>query len=397
MIWILAIFCIGITCFSGFHQGPIRAGFALAGVILACFLTAPLSPIVKTVLPLIGFDHPVWAYVIPPTVTFIVIVIAFNFMGESMHRKVVVKQKYGEDDARYYRWERMFQRVGLCLGVLTGSVIFFALLVPVYAFGYFTTEIYGEGKGPIPARIVTALRSSLQKEKLDRVVAAYDPLPKTVYTACDTVVLLLKNPALAPKISRYPVVIGLSERPEYRDLFHDSDIQKAYNDGEIGNLVENEKIHKILTSPAKSSALYSLLVNNLADLDEFLKTGKSPKYDAEPIIGNWTLNVPGTVLLDRAKKAYPTVSQTLSGRMEVLNKVYGMRLTATFDNQLILRRGDANSDESVRLQLRGTWKKNGSNYEFTLADNTPGSGTIEIKNGQIQLPRNGVTLVFSHD
>jgi len=397
MIWILAIICIGITCFSGFHQGPIRAGFALVGAVLACILTAPLSPIVKAILPLIGFDHPIWAYVIPPAVTFIVVLIAFNVMGESVHRKIVVKQKYDEDDARFYRWERMYQRVGLCLGVLTGAIIFFALLVPIYAFGYFTMEIYGEGKGPIPARIVTAFRSSLQTEKLDRVVAAYDPLPKSVYTACDTVVLLLKNPALAPRISRYPVVIGLSERAEYRDLFHDSDIQKAYNNGEISDLVQNEKIHKILTDPTMSSALYSLLVNNLADLDEFLKTGKSPKFDAEPIIGNWSLDVPGTVLQDRAKKAYPTVSQALNGRMDVLNKVYGMRLTATFDNQLILRRGDANSDDSVKLYLRGTWKKNGSNYEFTLADSKPGSGTVGIKNGQLQLPHNGVTMVFNHD
>lgn len=397
MIWILAVLCIGGASLAGFYQGPIRAGFTLAGLGSATLLASPLSPLFHKLLNALGIKHPIPANAVPPILAFLTVVIIFKIIGETVQRKVLVNQKYNEDDARYYLWERMFQRVGISLGAFCGAIYFFALCVPIYSAGYFTSEFFREGEGSSTIRLVNSLREGIVSQKLDRVIAGHDPIPAHLYQTSDTLALLLQNPNLGPRLTRYPVVVAMSENPEFRDLTSDKELLKAYHgNGSAAELLKNEKLSAMLKDPDTCTRLYQLLNDNLTDLVGYLKTGKSEKYDPEKILGNWTINVPASVMLDRQLNAYPTVSQTMAAKVNVLNKVYSVRVTATTDNKLILRRGIAATlnDEARIDETVGSWSKSGDKYQASIPNNKPDSVDVKFDNGRMIFVRDGVPAVF---
>lgn len=397
MIWIIAFLCLGLVALLGYYQGPVNAAFSLVGLMFGALLAGPLSPLMRHLLPLLGFHHPVWQLFMPDFLGFLLVVILFMIAGSVVHHKIAVFYKYQKDERLFFRWQRLYSRLGLCVGVLNGAAYFFLLMMPIYIGGYFTTEAQAEG-APASAQFLTSARAELHRANLDRVLAPHDPIPAQVYQASDIISLALHNPLLESRLSHYPPLLTLGERREFQDLGTDVQLQQMIqSQARVADIVNYPKVQIITTNAAISSDVISLIANDLPDLQEYLTTGKSAKYDSEQILGIWVVDLSGSIAEARKRNPSLTPLQVRDLRQQLQPEVSGLSLTATTDKQMILKENNANTPVPV-VVARGTWKQEGDNYSVTIPANKPDTVQVSIEAAtKLLLPRAGHLLVFNKE
>jgi hypothetical protein len=397
MVWLIAIVCLGLIGVSGYYAGPIRAGFSLIGLLFGAVLAGPLSPLTRHLLPILGLVHPLWQFFVPQAFAFLIVLIIFIIVGSLVHRKLSLHFKYKASEKHLIAWQRLYSRLGFCVGLANGAVYFFLLMIPIYIGGYFTAEAASETNNPPAAQFLTKTRAELHDLKLDRVLAAYDPTPAQVYQASDIADLILHNPLLKSRISHYPPLLTLGQRPEFEALGNDVELLEMMDrQASINEILKYPPIQAIVTNADVTGQIYGILGNDLNDLQEYLNTGKSAKFDDETILGVWTINPQAT--LNQERKRHPGMNLRMVGklRQEMYPLITDLSLTATTDNKMILKKRALGSANSTVVAV-GSWKKEG-NYEVTIPGSKPETTEIEIQEGDLLLlPKDGYTLVFDKE
>jgi hypothetical protein len=307
--------------------------------------------------------------------------------------------KYKEDDSRFYRWHRLYTRLGCCVGLANGAVYFILLMVPLYIGGYFTAAA-AAGTDTTPtagARVMTSVRQQAHGLGLDRLLSAYDPLPAQVYQAANITALVLHNPLLESRLSHYPPFLTLAERPEFKDLGNDVELQQMIqSQAPVGQIIKYPAVQAILTNATITTEVEALLGNDLNDLQEYLTTGQSPKYDSETILGSWTIN-PEATYAQLRKRGGMTPLQIRNNRMRMASFVPGLAVVCTVDNEFILKKQNAATTDFTVVGA-GKWHKSGDSYEVEIPGAKPPTAEIEIQNGyRMLLPKDGDVLVFDKD
>jgi hypothetical protein len=82
---------------------------------------------------------------------------------------------------------------------------------------------------------------------------------------------------------------------------------------------------------------------------------------------------------------------------ELFPLIMGLSLTATPDNQMILKLVNPNTSEST-VVATGTWKKDQDTYQVNLPGSLPETSEIEIEEGhRLFLPKFGFVLAFDKE
>ena len=287
MVWIIALVCLGLVGIIGYYQGPILGAFTFFGLVFGSVMAGLLATLTKHLLPLMGLVHPIWGIFMPQAIAFVVVFIIFLVGGQVLHQKTAFYFKYKAKDKERISWERMYSRLGFCVGLLNGSVCFLLLMVPIYAAGYFATEAQvDESDLPMP-RFLSSTRAEILKTGLARVVGAYDPTPPQLYKAADVAALILHNPLLESRLCHYPPLLQLGEVPEFDAVRNDLPLQNLIQtQAKVRDLITYPRLQAVLTNAALVTQVSTLISGDLDDLHGFLMTGQSPKYDPETILRN---------------------------------------------------------------------------------------------------------------
>src|SRR5271157_5458382 len=120
-IWLLGLVLLASLAGLGYRQGVVRVAFSLLGIVLGALLAWPLGGLVKPLLTGVGFKNPVLIWVLGPFVVFVVFSAIFKAAALPVHQKVEVYFKYQAGDLRLALWNRLRQRLGLCLGLCNGA------------------------------------------------------------------------------------------------------------------------------------------------------------------------------------------------------------------------------------------------------------------------------------
>jgi len=222
-IWLLAILLLASLAGLGYRQGAIRVGISLIGILLGALLAPPLGRLLKPVLSATGLKNPILLWVLGPFIVFVIISALFKIGALAVHQKVDVYYKYKAGDLRLALWERLNQRVGLCLGLLNGTAYLVLISFIIYAFSYWTVQMTTSDSDPTPVRILNRLGKDMQSSGFAKVAHSIDKLPEAYYDAGDTAGLLYNTPLLEARLARYPALFGIAERPEFQDLANDKD------------------------------------------------------------------------------------------------------------------------------------------------------------------------------
>jgi uncharacterized membrane protein required for colicin V production len=335
LLWLIIVAIFIVLGLTSYYKGAIRTLVSLAGVILASFLALPLGPLLKPLVPKVGLTHPLWAVVVPPLVVFLLIALAFVGLSFLVHHRVMLHFKYATDDYTRLRFERLNQRLGLALGLVGGAIYSLLVSLVIYIIGYPLVQVTSEDS-PALQRFLSKVRQEIAESGLDRTLAALDPMPENYYLACDIVGLVYQNFApLQQRLANYPAFLAWGERPEFKDIATDTSLLNLLQTrGPVLELLNHPKIVGLLGNPELMAEVESL---SLKDLYQYLKTGKSAKYDEEKILGWWQLDPRASFTLARRKN--PNMPPKQMAELKQLLQVWipQLLLMAAPDRSLLVR------------------------------------------------------------
>jgi hypothetical protein len=337
-IWLLAIILVLSLAGLGYRQGAIRVGFSLLGIMIGALLAVPLAKPMSILLKAFGVTHPVILWLVPPVAVFCLINVIFKTVALLVHHKTEVYFKYKAGDLRLSLWERMNRRVGLCLGIVNGMCYLVLISFVIYVLSYWTVQMETDSEAGKMVQLVNRMGKDLQSSGFSKTARALDRMPESYYAAADVAGLLFQNPLLEARLARYPALLMLGERQEFRTLATDSDFgQKRATQAPLAELLECGSVSAIVNTPETLQNIWSIVEPDLKDLKVFLETGQSEKYSKEPILGRWQLNVRGTLAAVRRAKPNITANAMAQERAKILWMFGKLQLVVGTGGQMVIK------------------------------------------------------------
>lgn len=334
LIWMIVIVVLGVLGVTGYYKGAIRSLVSLIGLFLAMFLSLPLSPALRPLVPKVGITNPVLSWLLPPAVVFLLFVLVFTGVAFFLHYKLVLFFKYKTDDYVRQAWERLNRRLGLCVGLVGGGIYIVLVGLLIYIFGYPAVQVTSDDS-PAGMRFLSKARLELHEAGLDRTLAAIDPMPEYFYLASDVLGLLYNNHPLWERVATYPAFLALGDRAELQDIATDVDLQgMLQTKAPVITIVNHAKIQTVINN---SEIMQELRQTDLKDLYQYLKSGKSAKYDEVKILGRWRLDTAATLTLERKKNPDITPAEMKKLRLLVMVFLEKVSFMATPDNRAFVK------------------------------------------------------------
>lgn len=421
-IWLLAFLLLSAVGSSGLQQGALRMLITFFGAIVATFLAVPLSPHISPLIAMIGFENPLWVVVLPPLIVFVAISLVVTSIAQVVHLKISVLFKYRRKEAEYFRWERMNSRVGIPIGLLTAMLYLIFIGALVNATGYLTAQVESKGENPVWLKLVNRMRADIHSTGLVRFSAAMNPLPPSFFDAADLIGLVYHNPELISRALDYPALMQLADNKEVQGLLADPQfIQASTNQVSIVEIMALPKVQGILTNAETMGQLRAQFEPvDTKDLHEFLKTGKSPKFDPELILGRWQIDAAGTISSYRKLNGSATIAELGRLKAYVVRRLPDLTLAATPDNRLVLKGTQPNipayapiitskgiipaiaapgtPKAQPKVAVQGTWARAGDKYQVKFqGDKGERSGDATVENGKLVIVFNKDPLVFERE
>jgi hypothetical protein len=352
-------------------------------------LAMPMAGLVQPLLPLVSIRHPVAIHVIAPIVIILLVLIAFKAASIFVHRKIEAFYKYKVVDSRRLLWEKLNQRLGICVGLMNGAVYVVLLGMLIYTLGYFTVQSASAGTNPTSWNILNKLTEDMRDTGFTKAVAPLSPAPESWYDGADIVTDIYNNPLIQSRLSKYPLFLPLSEKPQFQGIAKDTAFQEFWQkQPSMSEFLAHERINSFVTNDAFLAEMTGLLENDFRDLKSYLQTGKSEKFDKEAILGRWQFDVEAALARLRKNKPGLSVLEVKRLRLLLENSMSRSKMTATLDKKIMLSAPSINylslnpSNTPTVRKITGTWESviEGSRYRLNLSE----SGRKETVEAVIQ-------------
>jgi hypothetical protein len=402
-LWVLAFVLLASLAGMGYRQGAIRVAFSFVGILLGALLAGALGRLLKPVLMAVGLKNPVLLWVLGPLLVFVAISIGFKIAALAVHQKVDVYYKYKGGDLRLALWERINRRLGLCVGLLNGTIYFLLLCWAIYPFSYWTVQMASSDNDPKTMQILNRLGRDLHDTGLAKAARALDPLPQSFYDAADIAALIYNNSLLEARLARYPAFLSLAEQSEFQEIANDTQFtEMRLRQEPLMNVLNHPKIQAILLNRDLLQKIWGTLIPNLQDLRTYLTTGKSAKYDQERILGRWNFDVNAALGMVRRGRPNLTATEMLKYKKALVAVFSKMSLVAAPDHQAFMKRAPrvltlAGAQAGDQQNSQGEWKGADSKYQLSFSGGTPDLA-VNIEGDRMAVTGpGGIALAFTRE
>ncbi|MGD0745510.1 MAG: CvpA family protein [Verrucomicrobiota bacterium] len=420
-IWLLALVLLASSAALGYRQGAIRAGFSFAGIVTAGLLAAPLGKHFKPLMPLVGVHNPVLIWMLGPLPAFVLVLILFKIAGSVVHHKTEMHYKYHAGELMLALWERLNRRLGLCLGALSGTAYFMLICFVLFNLSYWTVQIASSDAQTWTTRLINRLGRDLESSGMSKAARAIAALPESYYKTADLAGLLCQNPQLDGRLTRYPAFLSLLERDDFKQLGGDSTLTGAFQERvPFAQVFSDPQVQNILQNHDLINAVWGIVQTNMDDLTVYLKTGRSPRYDSEKMLGFWNFNTASTVALLPIAQPKISPAQMMFARLWMTNYTQ-ITLVVASDHQTFLhnfpRLKSSAADETATLHLwpiiiygfrsgslpetetsslTGQWEDADGDYKLSFTNSGKSDSLkVQIKDDRLTMvTSDGDTLVF---
>lgn len=305
-IWLLAVLLLAALAALGLRQGAIRVLLSFFGIVIGGLLAGPVGHLFKPLVIAGGLNSPVWIAFLPPCIGFLIILTIFKVVGAVLHKKVELHFKYNTGELQQAMWERLDHRLGMCLGFFNGAAYLVLIVGAIFPISYWTVQMSTPDQDPKTLKLVNRMGKDLESTGMSHVSVAVNNMPTNYYLAGDIVGLIYKNPLLEARLSRYPAIIGLAEKPVFQDLGSDPAFTELrVKQASLMQILDYPKVQAIVQNPETIKTITNALLPNLSDLQNYLLTAKSQTF-SEEIYGRWDFDVATTMVLYR--KAHPNAT-----------------------------------------------------------------------------------------
>ncbi len=401
-IWLLALVLLASLAALGFRQGAIRVGFSFFGILMGVLLAAPLGKVIKPLLGIFGVKSPILIWALPALIAFLIISALFKVAAAFVHQKVDVYYKYKAGDLRQALWERLNQRLGLCLGLMNGAAYLVLIAFIIYPFSYWTYQLATSDQEPKMVRLLNRLGKDLESTGFNKVARSIDPLPPVFYELADLSGVIFNNPLAEARVSNYPAFLGLAERQEFQDLARDTEFSNLrLRHATLNEILSHPRLQSIIQNADLVKTIGNTVTPNLADFRTYMDTGRSPKYEAETILGRWKFDARATLAAVRRAKPNISSKEMQFQRAWMTSAFAKTTMVATTEKQAIIKnlpttlKAPAANQPAPALQtLAGEWENSSGKYQLSFS----GNGMLAaIEGGRMSVNAEGVTLVFDKE
>jgi hypothetical protein len=371
MLWILTLVLLAGGVGLGLRLGAICASFSFVGMVFATLLAAVFGKIFKFILPHVGLENPVLAWMVAPICGFLLVWVLFMVAGFEVQRRVGVFYKYKAGDLRLALWERLNLRVGGCVGVLIGATWVILVSFFIFNLSYVTAQVApGENEARM-TRIMNSLGEDLQSTGMDKAARAVGSVPDDFYRTANFAGLLVQNQDLSARLGTYPAFISLAERDDIQALSQDGGLVDQWKQGApMGAILNNDQVKKLLLDTNLVSTVWNLIQANMDDITNYLFTGQSPKYDPIKIVGHWSFDLVPALLAEREKSPKMRPEEMKELRQLWTQAFAQTMFVAGTDGQAFLKGVPDFSQKPPSPQSwTGTWSQDGANYDLSLSYN----------------------------
>ena len=405
-IWILALILLASTAGLGLRQGVIRAAFSFVGIVVAMLFAGSLGKLLKPQFQHVGIGNPVLIWLIAPFAVFVIILILFKVAGFFVQRHVNLFYKYKAGDLRRALWERLNLRLGLCVGLLNGTAYLILVSFVIYNLSYVTVQIAPSDNETRTIKFINRLGRDLETTGLTKAARSVFVMPDMYYKLADLAGLLRQNPQLSDRLATYPAFLSLAERDDFKQLGQDSDFQNSWkNLAPITQLLDNSQFKPMLNNNDLTTMIFNIVQGDWDDLNGYLKTGKSPKYDSEKILGRWDFNVNVTITTLRQTQPNIQPNAMRAARAWMTQSYADTTFVAGADRQAFLKNLPHLKIQPNQLPItekgtwQGQWKNDGIDYDLSLGNNGQSKLMTVRTDGKRLTIKSGKdpVLVFDHE
>ncbi len=371
-IWILAVLLLASLAGLGYRQGAIRVGVSFFGIIVGALLAVPLGRVVsRLVLLPLGVKDPLLVWALGPVIVFVLVSILFKTGAAALHRTIDVYYRYHAGDLRLALYERLNARAGLCLGLLNGAAYLVLLAFLIYVPSYLTIQVATSDQDPKWMRMLNTLGHDLRSTGMAKIARAIDRVPEMDYRMADFAALIYRNPLAEARLVSYPPFLSFGELPEFQQMGSDKAFHELWLRGPpVMELLASGPVEAIRNNRSLLKQIWNTVEANYEDLNNYLRTGRSAKYDPVKILGRWRFDVPAAVRAMRRAKANMTSSEMQRIRSALEAAFNKTILIAKPDNQVTLNNVpslQAPLTPNSSQNLQGQWRDTGGKYLLSLA------------------------------
>jgi hypothetical protein len=333
-IWIAILIACALMAAAGFFLGAVRATVLLLGAFLGGLLAMSLGPTVKPLLTMCGVKSVVWLWLLPPVLAYVLVFLVALGLSFVAYLPIAKYLKFRAGDIERQLFERLNQRCGAAVGILTGTVLVFWMGLAIYVPGYFTAQFANEAD-PAWLKLLNTARQDMHTTGFDRLVSRFDPAPKKFYEVTDILGLLYhNNPAVLQRLEDYPPFMNLSERQDLKDMAGDKEFMEALQGkASLADLIKHPRIEGVINAGDLTQQLFAV---DLKDFRVYLEKGTSAIYDPIKILGRWELDSDQVVINTRKRHPNITSKELRALRAVLATMAEGTQLKVTTDNKFTL-------------------------------------------------------------
>lgn len=240
----------------------------------------------------------------------------------------------------------------------------------------------------------------LESTGLAKVGHALVTMPDNFYKVADLGGLISQNPQLSDRLGRYPAFISLFERDDLQQLAQSADFTNAWSTrAPMGQILNEPAVQSLLKNNELMDVVWVSVQTNLDDLTVYLKTGKSPKYDAESILGRWDFNISTTVAMLRQARPNISASEMRAIRALWTQSFADTTFVAGGDGQAFLKNlPNFQKQPPAPETWKGSWTPNGTNYDLSIASNGENKTmTAQTSDARLTLKDDKNVLIFDRE
>ena len=404
-IWILAFILLASTAGLGLRQGVIRAAFSFVGILVAMLFAVPLGKLLKPILPHIKIESSTLIWLLAPFLAFVIILVLFKIAGFFAQWKVDLFYKYKAGDLRLALWRRLNSRLGLCVGLFNGTAYLLLISFIIFNLTYWTCQIAPSSGETKAMRLVNQMGRDLATTGLAKTARSVVLMPDMFYKLADLAGLLRQNPQLNDRLESYPAFLSLAERDDFKQLGQDNNFQSAWkNLAPITQLLNDPQVRAMLKNNDLTAMILGIVQTDWDDLNGYLKTGKSLKYDPVKILGRWDFNVSVTITLFRQARPNIQPNAMRAARTWMTEAYANTTFIAGADGQAFLKdlpriKTQPNQPPvTEKATWKGKWKDSGTDYDLSLNSNGQSKSMTARTDGQrLTLQSGNDSFVFDRE
>jgi len=212
--------------------------------------------------------------------------------------------------------------------------------------------------------------------------------------------VIYNNPLAEARLSRYPGLLPIAERPEFQDLANDAGFSSLRQQRRpIREVMDYPKARAILNNPDLMKACWETLKPDLKDLENYLMTFRSAKYDSEPVLGRWNFEVNSAIAAYRRTKPNTPSAEMQRMKTWMATQFARTSLVAMPGGQALFKnepRFAPGAPPSVAAPLdQGQWSKPDGKYQFTFS--TGGQMPATVEGDRLKINNQGTELVLNRE